>query len=347
MSFSALVLLSPQNSVCGREEQGVQERHFLGVYGESSLLGEEEKRRTTGNKKRAERKTSKNQKSSHQLRVDGGPPDQHGGLRVEPHRLVDDPRGPPQLGHVVERRGAVLVIMVMFFFKARGRRSEFFFFSFDLKPLGVLPPPSPPPTPPLPHPPACAPRGEKLAPCLGSVLPPPLPLGFVHWDSARRDARRVGAAAVCCLCCCRPKKKNSNSKKHLTHPEHLVHLPRHLLGVLRPRDQAVDGPRQHRGGGLVPGDQQRHQVVAQLLRVERVARGEQKVEDRGVLVREELVDKLLLARVDEALALGDEAVEGRVDDGEGLLAAALPRDLVFVFFFFFLGGGGSSSEEKM
>ena len=81
----------------------------------------------------------------------------------------------------------------------------------------------------------------------------------------------------------------------------------------------------------MPGDQQRHQVVPQLLRVERVPRGEQEVQDRGVPVGEELVDELLLARVDEALALGDEAVEGRVDDGEGFLAAALPRDLVFFF----------------
>lgn len=137
----------------------------------------------------------------------------------------------------------------------------------------------------------------------------------------------------------RPRKKR---RKKRTHPEHLVDLPRHLQCVLGPRDQAVDCPRQHRGGGLVPRDQQSHQVVPQLLRVEGVARGQQKVQDGRVLVAQELVDKLLLARVDEALALCDKAVERRVDYGQGFLAAPLPRHLdVFLF-----GGEGSRGREK-
>ena len=121
-----------------------------------------------------------------------------------------------------------------------------------------------------------------------------------------------------------PPKKQENKT---THPEHLVHLARHLLGVLWPRDQAVDRPRKHGRRRLVAGNQQRHQVVAELLRVQGVTGSQQKVQDRRVPVREELVDEFFFARVDEALALGDEAVERGVDDGEGLLAAALPRDL--------------------
>ena len=210
-------------------------------------------------------------RKTHQLRVDGCPPDQHGRLRVEPHRLINHPRGPPQLWHVVERRGAVLVAVVVrggFFFGEKEKRVSFF---------------------------------------SSSVVEP-----LVRFACSRLSLLKT--------------------KQPSTHPEHLVHLPRHLLGVFRPRDQAVDCPRQHRGGGLVAGDQQRHQVVAELLRVERVSRGEQKVQDRRVPVGEELVDELFFPGVDEALALGDEAVEGRVDDGEGLLAAALPRDLRFFFF---------------
>lgn len=44
-----------------------------------------------------ERFLKEKKRKTHQLRVNGCPPDQHGRLRVEPHRLVNHPRGPPQL----------------------------------------------------------------------------------------------------------------------------------------------------------------------------------------------------------------------------------------------------------
>mmetsp|Transcript_14219 Transcript_14219/g.42949 ORF Transcript_14219/g.42949 Transcript_14219/m.42949 type:complete len:333 (-) Transcript_14219:1210-2208(-) len=108
-------------------------------------------------------------------------------------------------------------------------------------------------------------------------------------------------------------------------PQNAVHLGLQAGGVLGVLRQAIQRPRQHRGGGLVPRDQQRHQVVPQLLAVNLVAAGQQEVQDAGVPLAHELLRELLVLRLHQLLALADELVQGGVHDGHGLRAAALTR----------------------
>mmetsp|Transcript_47298 Transcript_47298/g.120700 ORF Transcript_47298/g.120700 Transcript_47298/m.120700 type:complete len:332 (+) Transcript_47298:87-1082(+) len=64
---------------------------------------------------------------------------------------------------------------------------------------------------------------------------------------------------------------------------HTVHLLLDPLRVLRVLGQQEEGPGEHRGRGLMARDQQRHQVVTQLLGRDVVAGGNEEVQDGGVL----------------------------------------------------------------
>ena len=121
----------------------------------------------------------------------------------------------------------------------------------------------------------------------------------------------------------RPLCAATRSPPQITPPLHHPHLLADARDDVGPVRQQVHRPREHRGRRLVARDEQRHQVVAQLLARDVVAARDQEVQDRGVGLRQELVLKVAALGVDERLGARDERVKRRVDDLGGWVGGCL------------------------
>ena len=104
-----------------------------------------------------------------------------------------------------------------------------------------------------------------------------------------------------------------------------VNLLLNLPHLLRVRGEEVGRPRQHSRRGLVPRDEQRHEVVPELLGRHVVPGGDEKVEDGRIVAAEVLLDEFLVRVLHNLLGALDEHVESVVDDDERFLARLLPR----------------------